>query len=357
MSEEHQIERPPPFGEIPEEYLDPEGDAELQDPTLVLESTSDMRRAWNDWFCSKGPGEFANVKFFGRGIGGVPAPAVDAYKALESALSAAGYRPGGAWSNKCRKIAGTDRYSLHSYGVAVDIDSRENPMSKGDPYSGKIKKVHVDAALSIRNNNGRRVWEWGGSWRTPDRMHFQLDRGPDDVIIDPATIPGAVHVTLEGVTHYVEATTLNMRDQPSLSGGVIAAIPDGAQVAAQTSATHEGDGYVWRRVEAVVGSQLVGGWVADEFLGSIGGTTPQAETAAPATPGATHRVTATSLNLRREPTTSGEMIGSLPNGAKVAVQPGTPRENDDYLWVEVKASLTDGDVEGWVAGKYLEPTR
>ncbi len=128
---ENQIERPPPFGEVPADYVDPEGGGELQDPSLALESTADMRRAWSDWLCANGPGEFANVKFFGKGIGGVPAPAVDAYMALEAALTATGYQPHDAWSNKCRKIANTDRYSLHSYGVAIDIDAGpESPISR-----------------------------------------------------------------------------------------------------------------------------------------------------------------------------------------------------------------------------------
>jgi peptidoglycan hydrolase-like protein with peptidoglycan-binding domain len=48
----------------------------------------------------------------------------------------------------------------------------------------------VDAALAIKNNAGQSVWSWGGSWRKPDRMHFQLDRGPDAIDIDWSTVPG-----------------------------------------------------------------------------------------------------------------------------------------------------------------------
>lgn len=365
--DENQIERPPPFGEVPADYIDPEGGGELQDPALALESTADMRRAWSDWLCAKGPGEFANVKFFGKGIGGVPAPAVDAYMALEAALTATGYQPHDAWSNKCRKIANTDRYSLHSYGVAIDIDATQNPQSSGAPYSGKIQKVHVDAVLGIRNTSGRRVWLWGGSWTTPDRMHFQLDQGPDAVVIDPATVPGAVHIELEGVTHAVTATSLNMRSEAATSGALIAGLPQGSAVAAQSDQVREADGHRWFRVEAVVGGQLLAGWVASEYLEALGIAPVETGAAEPAAKpasvvsqvpvhleGATHRVRATSLNLRAEPTTSAPVLASLANGTEVIGLPGPVQENDDYVWVKVSAAVAGEMAQGWVVENYLD---
>ena len=176
---------------IPPEFLEPEGDAERQDPDLVLEtSTGTLRTLWSEWMCRRGDGTFVDVEFFDRRIGGVPAPAVDAYRALEAALRSAGYRPDSRWAYNCRLIAGTDQPSLHSAGIAVDIDPDENPYSEGDPFSGKIGPDHVAAALAIRNADGARVWSWGGHWSKPDRMHFQLDRGPAAVDVDWKTVPG-----------------------------------------------------------------------------------------------------------------------------------------------------------------------
>jgi D-alanyl-D-alanine carboxypeptidase/Putative peptidoglycan binding domain len=176
---------------IPPEFLEPEGDAESQDPDLVLETTTATLRAlWKEWMCGRGDGTFVDVEFFGRRIGGVPTPAVDAYRALELALRSAGYEPGSRWAYNCRLIEGTDQPSLHSAGIAVDIDPEENPYSAGDPFAGKIGPDHVAAALAIRNAAGARVWSWGGHWSTPDRMHFQLDRGPAAVDVDRRTVPG-----------------------------------------------------------------------------------------------------------------------------------------------------------------------
>ncbi len=354
---QNQIERPPPFGEIPEDYLDPEVEDELFDPGVSFGTTADMRRAWSDWLCANGPGQFANVKFFGKGIGGVPAPAVDAYTALESALRATGYQPGGAWSNKCRKIANSTRYSLHSYGVAIDIDSRENPQSVGDPYSGKIKKVHVDAVLRITNTRGRRIWQWGGHWTTPDRMHFQLDQGPGSVVIDPASVAGAVHVELAGVTHLVIASSLNMRDRPTLSGALIAGLPDGTEVAIQPDAMQQNDDHQWARIEAIIGGQLVSGWVATDFLSPAPGSDTAASVAAGSDPvpdRATHRVTATSLNLRSAPTTAGAVLANLLYGSEVTAQPDPVQESDGYRWIKIVATTDAGSETGWVASEYLE---
>ncbi len=181
---------------IPEEFLDPEGDGEEQDPDLAEDesgleaTTSALRKLWSQWMCRNGDGRFADVKVFGKGVGGVPEPAVDAYKAFERALRSAGYQPGSQWAYNCRKIAGTNSFSLHSAGIAIDIDPEQNPYSHGNPFSGKIKEHHVNAVLAIKNSQGQSVWSWGGSWSKPDRMHFQLDQGPSLVDVDWATVPG-----------------------------------------------------------------------------------------------------------------------------------------------------------------------
>lgn len=181
----------PNAAEVPAEFVDPEEGAELNDPKMGIEaSTTSLRQMWSDWKCNAGSGGFANPKFFGRNIGGVAAPAEDAFKALEQALQSAGYKPSSSWAYNCRNIAGTDKASLHSYGIAIDLDPKVNPYSKGDPYSGKMKENHVKAALAIKNKKGQSIWAWGGSWRRPDRMHFQIDRDPSNVAVDWSTVPG-----------------------------------------------------------------------------------------------------------------------------------------------------------------------
>ena len=176
---------------MPAEFAEADEDAELQDLGSALEtSTRDLRKLWAEWLCNRGSGGFTDPRFFGKTIGGVPVPAVDAYLALEAALRHSGYEPASAWSYNCRTIAGSSNHSLHSYGIAIDLDPSVNPFSVGDPFSGKIKERHVTAVLGIKNGDGRSVWSWGGNWKKRDRMHFQLDQGPAAVDVDWSTVPG-----------------------------------------------------------------------------------------------------------------------------------------------------------------------
>ena len=210
---------------MPAEFDDAEGDAELQDPSLILEtSTGDLRRLWADWLCHKGPGGFANPSFFGKTIGGVAAPATDAFEALEAALRSAGYQPSSSWAYNCRNIAGTNNHSLHSFGIAIDIDPTANPYTTGDPYSGKIKASHVAAALGVKNRQGRSVWAWGGNWTKRDRMHFQIDVGPTALEIDWSTVPGGgAASTQQGTTPpktTTTQTTITLEEETVLQRGV-----------------------------------------------------------------------------------------------------------------------------------------
>ncbi|MGF1668267.1 MAG: M15 family metallopeptidase, partial [Acidimicrobiia bacterium] len=149
--------------------------------------------------------------------------ATDAFKALEAALRSAGYQPTSSWAYNCRNIAGTDNHSLHSFGIAIDIDPTVNPYTTGDPYSGKIKASHVAAALAVKNMRGRSVWSWGGNWTKRDRMHFQIDVGPTAVEIDWSTVPGGGAAGTQSTTSTKPATTpttITLEEETVLQRGV-----------------------------------------------------------------------------------------------------------------------------------------
>ena len=57
----------------------------------------------------------------------------------------------------------------------------------------------VDEIEAIRTTAGLPVWEWGGDWRTPDTMHYEIAASPAELAAgiartDPAK-PGALIVT------------------------------------------------------------------------------------------------------------------------------------------------------------------
>lgn len=63
-----------------------------------------------------------------------------------------------------RKKRGLVSLSLHSWGVAVDVNAFSNGLGKKPTLSAKFVKCFTDAGF-----------EWGGYWKTrPDGMHFQL---------------------------------------------------------------------------------------------------------------------------------------------------------------------------------------
>ena len=168
-----------------------QGDSEnpKADGTAVLDFGPSAM--WS-WYRCKAGGSWVSGDLWGHPLGGIPLTLVPAYAALEQALTASGYGPPSegdiAWAYVCRYIAGTNERSLHSYGVAVDIDWTHNPYSGGDPYSGWVKEEHVDAVMAIRTLGGRRLWFWGGYWSPADRMHFQLDVSPYDCKPDWDTV-------------------------------------------------------------------------------------------------------------------------------------------------------------------------
>ena len=88
----------------------------------------------------------------------------------------------------CRRVAGADRWSEHSYGRAIDINPVQNPFVVGSsvsPEEGR-RYAHVDRSADAPRRRGvirgddavvtafaRIGWEWGGTWvHSKDYQHF-----------------------------------------------------------------------------------------------------------------------------------------------------------------------------------------
>ena len=82
-----------------------------------------------------------------------------------------------------RFVNGTSRWSMHAYGLAIDINTVENPWVDGNdvsppngrPYADRTRKatgmIHAgDAVVRAFASIG---WKWGGSWTGgKDYQHF-----------------------------------------------------------------------------------------------------------------------------------------------------------------------------------------
>ncbi|TQC96433.1 M15 family metallopeptidase [Moraxellaceae bacterium AER2_44_116] len=64
-----------------------------------------------------------------------------------------------------RRKKGGSTPSLHSWGVAIDVNAAWNGFDKKPILSAGFVKCFSDAGF-----------DWGGHWATPDGMHFQLKK-------------------------------------------------------------------------------------------------------------------------------------------------------------------------------------
>jgi hypothetical protein len=88
----------------------------------------------------------------------------------------------------CRVVAGTNRWSMHAYGKAIDLNPVENPYVSGSdvsppagaPYADRSRDArgmihHADPVVSAFAHEAG--WEWGGDWpgATRDYQHFSAN--------------------------------------------------------------------------------------------------------------------------------------------------------------------------------------
>ena len=84
----------------------------------------------------------------------------------------------------CRLIPGTNEWSPHAYGRAIDINTLINPCLYANGYfeprnaAAYLDRSRTDPGV-IHNGDPTehaftdRGWQWGGDWRVPDYQHFE----------------------------------------------------------------------------------------------------------------------------------------------------------------------------------------
>lgn len=142
-------------------------------------SASRMRREYSASWCDTS--RMVGVRFHGWPT---PLPVerrtADAWRAFSAVMEQHDYRfresAGGTYN--CRPIAGTNDWSLHAYGLAIDLNPSDNPHGTDttDQPAGFRRDVK-----KIRTNSGRRVFAWGGDWDQPDTMHWQIGATPAEL--------------------------------------------------------------------------------------------------------------------------------------------------------------------------------
>jgi hypothetical protein len=83
----------------------------------------------------------------------------------------------------CRPSTGATYFSQHAYGLALDLNSFQNPYAKGAVVLPELASSYLDrtrvrsgmitADGPVVRAFARIGWEWGGAWRhSKDYMHF-----------------------------------------------------------------------------------------------------------------------------------------------------------------------------------------
>lgn len=164
-------------------------------------STESQRKAWATALCKDG--QMRAITIYGGLKLKVHTDTLEAFAALSAILAKHRYMadpkdPGGPGAYNCRNITGGSGPSLHSYGIAADINPRRNPY--GRKLVTDMPLSMVEEIVALRTNNGKPVFRWGGDWdgdnqqddRTYDAMHFEIVCIPADLKtgIDVDGIPG-----------------------------------------------------------------------------------------------------------------------------------------------------------------------
>ncbi len=109
---------------------------------------------------------------------------VTAVRALGLVMQAHRYpvRKGDTGAYNCRAITGGSGSSLHSHGIAIDVNWNTNPYREDNVLVTDMPRAMVKAILAIRTNDGKEVWGWGGAYRSvKDAMHYEIVCAPADL--------------------------------------------------------------------------------------------------------------------------------------------------------------------------------
>ena len=86
----------------------------------------------------------------------------------------------------CRPVSGSTSWSMHAYGLAIDINPFHNPYLRGDVVLPELASAYTDRT-DVRPGMiepGDAVveafaaigWQWGGDWTSlKDWMHFSAN--------------------------------------------------------------------------------------------------------------------------------------------------------------------------------------
>lgn len=156
-------------------------------------SVNSRSEAWRYKFWGARGSDLATITFVTKGDPAaqlktmrttVPRASAPAFRLMSDILGGEDYNVFSctAFAGTSRKIAGTNTYSAHAWGLAIDINPGVNECCNTSLQTWFARATSQDLynaaqkIISIRTNTSNvRVFGWGGNWRTKkDWMHFEV---------------------------------------------------------------------------------------------------------------------------------------------------------------------------------------
>lgn len=240
-----------------------------------MTTTAQLRQLWSEYECSE---HRMVLVAFGPDKIRVAPPTAEVWDAVAVVMLNHGYmiRTQDTDSYNCRAITGGSGRSLHSYGIALDVNWTTNPFidhpgTREVRFSSKptqderaqdVRRGAADTDMTpamvadieaIRTRSGVAPVKWGGHFTTrKDAMHFEIDVGPDDLAsgIDHSTVRGwnpggvqpldspdeVVEPAIVGAVETADPHVVNARDglrlrsTPGQTGAVLRTVAFGTRV-------------------------------------------------------------------------------------------------------------------------------
>lgn len=184
-------------------------------------STSQARAAWYPPCHPVAPFAFWN----GTRVSG-DARVHPALAAMNTIMARHGYGPRQADTGMqvCRQITGGTGYSLHAYGIAIDVNWQSNPyFSYPASRAGHcdMPEAMVAEITALRTVNDAPVWGWGGNYRSiRDFMHYEIVCTPADLATGIAGVgPGPLTDTEK--LYWLLWADDQAKDKPVLGRGMV----------------------------------------------------------------------------------------------------------------------------------------
>lgn len=251
-------------------------------------------------------------------------------------------------------IAGAPKL-VDAASIGATTDTVSAVQIAGAYVAGETLVVNTDA-LNLRDDastsanvlatlgTGETVWVTGDAISADGYEWYAVDTNYGTGYVAGEFLAYSVTVSFDlgitiGDSLVVDTDVLNLRDDATTSGNVLASLATGESVYV-IDGPIGADGYTWYQVETDYGT----GWIAGDYLAA----TVTLSSDLGFSSGDAVYVNTDALNLRADATVDGEVLAVLETGAAGTIADG-PVSADGYTWYYVS---TDAG-SGWVAGEYL----